>query len=355
VRVPKFLAFEHAPFEENEYDGNKAEHRQGQTVARWMWKRDVLDGEILTDADGRPERVSNARVVRWSDGSTQIVVGDERFDSVSRALKTERLCLQTNPGDGSTSTKMCLLSHAALEEEMRLRPPSLTSDAHRTFTLRAKKASSKQARVKEIYCSMDPEREQNEKVKLRDDAIRRDAARKRRTKSSRGGGGERGGGDRRATAGMNRDFIEEGAPGDYDDVGDVGALKAKSRAPASRKAIFGDDDDDDDDSDDDDDDDDGDGDEWGAETRAASKPKRDPSPEPPPKPRVVKPARAPSPSSSEDDFLDVAPAVSAARADRDSDREPAPPPKREGASDDENGPVNPSKRRRVIANDSDDE
>ena len=111
VRVPKFLAFEHKPYDEDAADD---EDREGQTVLRWRWKKDALTDEVLRDADGRPERESNARLVRWSDGSTQIVVGGETFDVVARALKSERLCLQVNPKEGP----MCLVSHATLLNEM---------------------------------------------------------------------------------------------------------------------------------------------------------------------------------------------------------------------------------------------
>ena len=252
----------------------------------------MLTGEVLRDEAGAPKWSSNCRVVRWSDGSLQLVVGSERYDVVERRLKSERLCLQAKPKEGP----MCLVAHAALESEIRLRPPSLASDAHKAFSLRTRetrrgtqtsrclfvaararsrtsrrnfddvrarrarsgraperhvgivgdvrlpragKAVVKAARIKEIFPTQDPEKVQSEKIKQRDDEIRRETRRKQRENSGRGGFGGR-------RAAMTREFLEDDG-GQYDDVG-IADVKAKSRG-ATREAIFGDDSDDDDDDD----------------------------------------------------------------------------------------------------------
>ena len=48
-------------------------------IIRWRHKRGNLGRPELGD-DGRALRESNTRLVRWSDGSTQLLVGDEAFD-----------------------------------------------------------------------------------------------------------------------------------------------------------------------------------------------------------------------------------------------------------------------------------
>ena len=75
---------------------------------------------------------------------------------------------------------------------------------------------------------MDPEKEQEAKVKQRDDEIRRETRRKQREAKGRPGSG------RGPRAAMTRSFLEDEPGADYDDVG-LDAIKASSRAgPVSR-------------------------------------------------------------------------------------------------------------------------
>ena len=85
AQVPKFLAFEHEPYDEDK-DEAGGKHEQGAAVLRWRFEKDVLTGEVLKDEQGAPKWSSNCRVVRWSDGSLQLIVGSERYDVVERRL-----------------------------------------------------------------------------------------------------------------------------------------------------------------------------------------------------------------------------------------------------------------------------
>lgn len=62
-------------------------------IIRWRYKRDNLGGLELGE-DGQPLRETNSRLVKWSDGSTQLLVGDEAFDveeqSIDRRVGWER-------------------------------------------------------------------------------------------------------------------------------------------------------------------------------------------------------------------------------------------------------------------------
>ena len=49
-------------------------------MVRWRYKRDE-SGEIVCDANGMPVRESNARMVKWSDGSYQYIVGSTVFNA----------------------------------------------------------------------------------------------------------------------------------------------------------------------------------------------------------------------------------------------------------------------------------
>ena len=66
-------------------------------VVRWRYKQNAQGGVATTD--GVQQRESNTRLVKWSDGSMQMIVGDERFDVVERNLKSTYLFLQNKPSN----------------------------------------------------------------------------------------------------------------------------------------------------------------------------------------------------------------------------------------------------------------
>jgi RNA polymerase-associated protein LEO1 len=87
VRTPNFIKIQSAEYSRLSY--NPDQERQffdGATaVIRWRLKRDA-DGELVCDADGIPVKESNARMVEWSDGSMQLVVGDAVFQCKGLSL-----------------------------------------------------------------------------------------------------------------------------------------------------------------------------------------------------------------------------------------------------------------------------
>ncbi|CAN0436318.1 unnamed protein product, partial [Ectocarpus sp. 13 AM-2016] len=60
-------------------------------IIRWRHKRGNLGRPELGD-DGRALRESNTRLVRWSDGSTQLLVGDEAFDVEEHSIDRRASC-----------------------------------------------------------------------------------------------------------------------------------------------------------------------------------------------------------------------------------------------------------------------
>lgn len=87
VRTPNFIKIQSAEYSRLSY--NPDQERQffdGATaVIRWRLKRDA-DGEVVCDTDGIPVKESNARMVEWSDGSMQLVVGDAVFQCKGLSL-----------------------------------------------------------------------------------------------------------------------------------------------------------------------------------------------------------------------------------------------------------------------------
>ncbi|CAN0580642.1 unnamed protein product, partial [Ectocarpus sp. 12 AP-2014] len=71
-------------------------------IIRWRHKRGNLGRPELGD-DGRALTESNTRLVRWSDGSTQLLVGDEAFDVEEHSIdrRAPALFVQQMTEEGS--------------------------------------------------------------------------------------------------------------------------------------------------------------------------------------------------------------------------------------------------------------
>jgi hypothetical protein len=84
VRTPNFLKIQTTEYDQSLYEADsERKFLDGSTaVVRWRLKRDER-GEVVADADGKPVKESNARVLRWADGSVQLVVGDAVFQCKS--------------------------------------------------------------------------------------------------------------------------------------------------------------------------------------------------------------------------------------------------------------------------------
>lgn len=80
VRTPNFIKIQTEVFEKDLYDDkNERELFDGSTaVVRWRNKVDE-NGQVVLDSTGKPIMESNARMIQWSDGSVQLVVGDAVF------------------------------------------------------------------------------------------------------------------------------------------------------------------------------------------------------------------------------------------------------------------------------------
>jgi len=80
VRTPNFIKIQTEAYDEALYDDkNERQLFDGSTaVVRWRIKVDER-GEPVLDTKGKPVMESNARMIQWSDGSVQLVVGDAVF------------------------------------------------------------------------------------------------------------------------------------------------------------------------------------------------------------------------------------------------------------------------------------
>ncbi|CEQ41245.1 SPOSA6832_02941 [Sporobolomyces salmonicolor] len=176
-----------------------------ENVIRWRWTKDEL-GEVV--------KQSNARIVRWSDGSLSLQLGSELFD-ISLALDhSASLSRAANPVPPSTSTSLTPTSfslnqghgltyltarhdynrlyesQASIGGTMTFRPSTLASQTHKRLAgvIAARHAAKGRGVKMQDLPEMDPERKKLEREKAEVEKARR-----ARKEALRAAGGRRGG------------------------------------------------------------------------------------------------------------------------------------------------------------------
>ncbi|GAA5909576.1 hypothetical protein JCM5296_003878 [Sporobolomyces johnsonii] len=176
-----------------------------ENVIRWRWTKDEL-GEVV--------KQSNARIVRWSDGSLSLQLGSELFD-ISLALDhSASLSRAANPVPPSSSTGLTPTafslnqghgltyltarhdynrlyeSQASIGGTMTFRPSTLASQTHKRLAgvIAARHAAKGRGVKMQDLPEMDPERKKLEREKAEVEKARR-----ARKEALRAAGGRRGG------------------------------------------------------------------------------------------------------------------------------------------------------------------
>ncbi|KAJ1929826.1 Paf1 complex component [Tieghemiomyces parasiticus] len=177
-RIPGFLhvdpqAFDPATYEERtEEEHPEALKLQLENTIRWR--------EVKAAATSEPRKAeSNARFVKWSDGTMSLALGQEYFDVIVKATDHPHSLLTTLPPQDEIQQGCCAVGH-----HLFFRPSSTTSQTHKKFTKSITDRHKKKVRTKLFNTTKDPEQlkremelQENEKLK----AIRRlEASRQRK-------------------------------------------------------------------------------------------------------------------------------------------------------------------------------
>jgi RNA polymerase-associated protein LEO1 len=249
VKLTNIAGVESRPFDASSFEPTEDHHLKNHNVMRWRRNKDT----------GKIE--SNARFVKWSDGTTQLVIGDETL-AVSEATvnKDHAYVFARHAG--------AMQARAHVHSKLVFRPATLDSETHRRLTRAVDKKHVKSAQTRMHIEVQDPEAAKDaadrEALRLEKDA---ELLRKKRAAAMRGGGyggGTRDGPSARVEAGyaeyfdrgagLDGDFLEaddddddddetreaekaaaelkRSAPGGYDDEA---AFEEEDAAPAAKK------------------------------------------------------------------------------------------------------------------------
>ncbi|KAG2437701.1 hypothetical protein HYH02_011079 [Chlamydomonas schloesseri] len=187
-------------------------------------------------ADGRDEIVpeSNARFVRWSDGSLQLLLGDEVFDVDTADISSQHAYMVAYSG--------VVQGQAALTTKMGFRLATLNSKLYARMREEVDKRTVKVKRVQQHVEAYDPAKEKERRAREAEELLRNRAALESRQQrvTARFAGGGGGGGGRRGRPELNTRFLEEedgleggaygrGDDGFIDDGDDDGGAYARRR------------------------------------------------------------------------------------------------------------------------------
>eukprot|EP01102_Stenamoeba_stenopodia_P023205 TRINITY_DN9919_c0_g6_i1.p1 TRINITY_DN9919_c0_g6~~TRINITY_DN9919_c0_g6_i1.p1 ORF type:complete len:483 (-),score=231.52 TRINITY_DN9919_c0_g6_i1:39-1487(-) len=190
VKLPNFLGIDTRPFdpdthlfeddnEEIDEEGKKVIRPTSETTIRWRFVRDE-NGNILTDEKGIPQMESNARLVRWADGTTNLILGGNEF--LNATFEPIHGRLEKKPKNASSSsnsiskedeapslTHLFALSrgnicHAQPKKKLVLTPFSLKSKVHKKLALSVLEKHKEEGR-KVMLCvtERDPEKEKEQR------------------------------------------------------------------------------------------------------------------------------------------------------------------------------------------------
>ena len=188
VKLPNFLSVDTRPFDEavyeDEIDEDEVMDEEGrarlklkvENTMRWRYAKDEY-GNPKYDDLGNQVKESNARMIRWSDGSMSMHLGNEIFDVHSMALQGDYNHLFVRQGLG-------LQGQAVFKTKLTFRPHSTDSFTHRKMTMSLADRTSKTQKVKVLpIAGKDPESQRTEMIKKEEErlkaSIRRESQQRR--------------------------------------------------------------------------------------------------------------------------------------------------------------------------------
>jgi len=169
VKLPNFLSVETRPFDRETYEDeiNDEETLDEEGRARLKLKvENTIRWRVDFDAEGNAIRESNAKLVKWSDGSLSLHLGSEIFDVYKQPLQGDHNHLFIRQGTG-------LQGQAVFRTKLSFRPHSTESFTHRKILNTLADRSMKSSGVKVLsQVIKDPDMRRDELWKRDEDKLK---------------------------------------------------------------------------------------------------------------------------------------------------------------------------------------
>ncbi|XP_053129084.1 RNA polymerase-associated protein LEO1 [Hemicordylus capensis] len=169
VKLPNFLSVEPRPFDpqyyEDEFEDEEMLDEEGRTRLK-LKVENTIRWRTRRDEEGTDVRESNARIVKWSDGSMSLHLGNEVFDVYKAPLQGDHNHLFIRQGTG-------LQGQAVFKTKLTFRPHSTDSATHRKMTLSLADRCSKTQKIRILpMAGRDPESQRTEMIKKEEERLR---------------------------------------------------------------------------------------------------------------------------------------------------------------------------------------
>merc|ERR1719370_1263592 len=174
VKLPNFLSVDCKPFDPETYEDEIEDEENPDEEGRERLKLKVentIRWRQSFDSEGKAFKESNARIVRWSDGSTSLHLGSEIFDIQKLPLAGDFNHLFIRQGTG-------LQGQAIFRNKLSFRPHSTESFTHQKMTRQMADRTNRGQGIKVIsQVGNDPEIGRYKRVKEEEERLRADLRR----------------------------------------------------------------------------------------------------------------------------------------------------------------------------------
>lgn len=181
VILPNFLSVETRPFDhdtyEDEIDEEDTLDEEGRQRVKLKVSNTIRWREYI-DKEGATKKESNARVVKWSDGSMSLHLGNEIFDVYKQPLQGDHNHLFVRQGTG-------LQGQTVFRTKLTFRPHSTESFTHKKMTMSLADRMQKTSGIKILsQVGPDPDQDRLYNLKKEEEKLRQ-AIRQRANQSSK--------------------------------------------------------------------------------------------------------------------------------------------------------------------------
>ncbi|KAL1215099.1 LEO1-like protein [Cardamine amara subsp. amara] len=160
IKVSNIMGIDPKPFDPKTFvEEDKVERDESGAKKRIRLENNIVRHRFVKGRDGKTYSESNARFVRWSDGTLQLLIGNEVLDITEQDAKQDQNHLFIKHEKG------ILQSQGRILKKMRFIPSSLTSNSHRQLTALLDSRQEKRFKVKNCVTEIDPEREKEKREK----------------------------------------------------------------------------------------------------------------------------------------------------------------------------------------------
>ncbi|KAF2311225.1 hypothetical protein GH714_021038 [Hevea brasiliensis] len=166
IKVSNIMGIDPNPFDPKTYVEEKTFVTDESGAKTRIRLEKICVVRTVRNPDGTKYVESNAHFVRWSDGSLQLLIGNEVLDISVQDDRHDQTHLFIR------HNKSLLQSQGRIRRKMRFMPSSLISNSHRLLTALVDSRHKKVYKFKNCITDIDPEREKEEKERAESQTIR---------------------------------------------------------------------------------------------------------------------------------------------------------------------------------------